>query len=303
MKKIIIATLVWSALLTSATFADEYTKPMLLNEPMNIDSENITKSLWEKYDIIIRNNFLESDYEYNNKTYYTSKIKAENIIIPEEIKEKAKKIYFLVEEWNSRVYDTYDYASSENMKIEDVKNVYNYKIVEYKEWQKEYILKNSDLVKDFWKDEYKTVTITLMADISESEKIPLSTSAYNYINIKQDILNQLLVEAKWDDYYYWYFNSDILEKYLTSIWDKTNRTEYKKILNKMVTKISTAKKQNTQLLKDTLENIKVENDFKSNLDKYEMINESKNLLDNLNMAVKNQIQNIKAFEAVDLLLK
>lgn len=303
MKKVIIATIVWSALFTSWAFADELAKPVYLSEPVTIENSDYTTDLEYKYDIIIRNNYLESDYEYNNKNYYTSKIKAENIIIPDEIKAKAKKIYFLIEEWNNKIYEAYDSVWSENMKIEDVKTEYNYKTVEFKEGQKEYVFNNKDLVKDFTKNEYKNVTITLMAEISDSEKIALSGSAYNYINTKQEVLEQLLSESKWEDYYYGYFNYDILEKYLVNIWDKTSRTEYKRILNKALNKISQAKKQNDAIWKNILESIKSEYDFKSNLEKFETYNETKNLLNNLNIAVRNQIQNIKAYDAIDTILK
>lgn len=303
MKKIIIATIVWSALFTSWAFADYLAEPMLINEPTSVVSDGTTRYLENKYDIIIRNNFLDADYDYNNMNYYTSKIKAENIVIPDEIKTSAKKIYFLIEEWNSRIYDTYNYARDESMKVENVTDEYNYKIVEYKEWQKEYIFKNSDLVKDFTKDEDKSVTITLMADISDSEKIPLSTSAYNYINTKEEVLQQLLSDSKWYDYYYTYFNSDNLEKYLITIWEKKTRSEYKNILNKIINKVSQAKKLNDDNWKNILANIKLESDFKNNLDKYELFNETKNLLDSLEIASKNQIQNIKAFDAIDSLLK
>ncbi|MDD3144767.1 MAG: hypothetical protein PHV23_01505 [Candidatus Gracilibacteria bacterium] len=303
MKKIIIATIVGSALFTSGTFADYLAEPMLISEPTSVVSSDTTSYLANKYDIIIRNNFLDSDYDYNNMNYYTSKIKAENIVIPDEIKTSAKKIYFLIEEGNSRIYNTFDYARDESMKVENVTDEYNYKIVEYKEGQKEYIFKNSDLVKDFTKDEYKSVTITLMAEISDSEKIPLSTSAYNYINTKEEVLQQLISDGKGYDYYYTYFNSDNLEKYLITIGEKNSRSEYKNILNKIINKVSQAKKLNDDNGKNILANIKLESDFKNNLDKYELFNETKNLLDSLDIASKNQIQNIKAFDAIDTLLK
>ncbi|MDD2907027.1 MAG: hypothetical protein PHH98_00140 [Candidatus Gracilibacteria bacterium] len=303
MKKILLATLAGSVLFTSGAFADEYQKPMLLSDSAVLTTLNdTTENLGEKYDIIIRNNLLEADYEYNNKNYFTSKIKAENIIIPQEIKDKAKKIYFLIEEGNSRIYSQYNYATTDSMKMEEVTTEYNYKTVNYKEGQKEYIFNNSDLVKDFTKDEYKSVTITLIAEISDSEKITLSTSAYNYIGTKQMVLEQLIMESK-GDYYYSYFNSDILEKYLINIGDKSTRNEYKKLLTKILTKVVQAKKQNDIVGKGILDSIKSESDFKNYLSKFEVFNETKNLLDSLNLAVNNQILNNKAFDTIDALLK
>ena len=41
-----------------------------------IDNISENEQLIMNNDIIIRNNYLEADYEYNNVNYYTSKIKA-----------------------------------------------------------------------------------------------------------------------------------------------------------------------------------------------------------------------------------
>ena len=104
MKKIILATLAWSVLFANWVFADEKISENM--ETMDImpittsyypiDNISENEQLIMNNDIIIRNNYLEADYEYNNVNYYTSKIKAENIVVPKDIKEKAKKIYFLV---------------------------------------------------------------------------------------------------------------------------------------------------------------------------------------------------------------
>jgi hypothetical protein len=71
-------------------------------EIMPISTEFTTSvektDLSDENKLIIRNNKIESDYEYNNVNYYTSKIKAEDIVIPDDIKNKSNKIYFLVEE-------------------------------------------------------------------------------------------------------------------------------------------------------------------------------------------------------------
>jgi hypothetical protein len=148
MKKIIAGSLMGCVLFTSGAFAD-YEKPMLISAPVEITTENPIKDIIREHEVIIRNNIIKSDYKYNNSHYYTSKITTEKIVIPEDIKEKAEKIYFLVEQGNNRIYYAKDSLEMSDESIEEVKDEYNYKIVEFKERQKEYTFNNEDLVEDF----------------------------------------------------------------------------------------------------------------------------------------------------------
>lgn len=311
MKKIILATLAWSVLFANWVFADEKISENM--ETMDImpittsyypiDNISENQQLIMNNDIIIRNNYLEADYEYNNLNYYTSKIKAENIVVPKDIKEKAKKIYFLVEEGNNPIFYKDMVASEAGNTIENVKVEYNYKIVEFKENQKEYTFKNADLVKDFTKDEFKSVTITLMAEFSDDEKLAISNPAYVYISNKEEVLNQLLMKKNPDNYYYSFYNSTNLETYLEKLAEKKTRVEYKAILSKADKKIFALSKQNNEGIKTFLSNLKTEWDFAKNLSKYETYNETRTLLQWLTIAVKNQLQNVKAFDAIDSILK
>lgn len=311
MKKIILATLAWSVLLANWVFADEKISEKMetidimpiSNSYYPIDGISENEQLIMNNDIIIRNNYIEADYEYNNVNYYTSKIKAENIVIPKDIKEKAKKIYFLVEEWNNQIYYKDMISSEAGYPTETVKTEYNYKIVDFKENSKEYIFKNVDLVKDFTKDEFKSVTITLMAEFSESEKLAISSPAYVYISNKEEVLNQLLMKKNPDNYYYSFYNSENLEKYLEKISEKKTRTEYKSTLSKADKKIATLTKQNNEWVKNLLESLKNEWDFEKNIIKYETYNETRSMLQWLTVAVKNQLQNVKAFDTIDSILK
>jgi hypothetical protein len=135
-------------LFTSAAFAD-YAKPMLISVPVEITTENPIKDIIREHEVIIRNNIIKSDYKYNNSHYYTSKITTEKIVIPEDIKEKAEKIYFLVEQGNNRVYYAKDSMEMSDESIAEVNDEYNYKIVEFKEGQSEYTFNNEDLVEEF----------------------------------------------------------------------------------------------------------------------------------------------------------
>jgi len=311
MKKIILATLAWSVLFTNWVFADEKISENM--ETMDImpittsyypiDNISENEQLIMNNDIIIRNNYLEADYEYNNVNYYTSKIKAENIVVPKDIKEKAKKIYFLVEEGNNPIFYKDMVASEAGNAIETVKTEYNYKIVDFKENQKEYTFKNADLVKDFTKDEFKSVTITLMAEFSDNEKLAISNPAYVYISNKEEVLNQLLMKKNPDNYYYSFYNSTNLETYLEKLAEKKTRIEYKAILSKADKKIVALSKQNNEGIKTLLASLKTEWDFAKNVSKYETFNETRTLLQWLTVAVKNQLQNVKAFDAIDSILK
>jgi hypothetical protein len=150
MKKIIAGTLIGCALFTSGAYAaQDDIKPILISAPIEIISENPLKDLIRSHEIIIRNNILKSDYKYNNTHYYTTKITGDNIIVPADIQDKAKKIYFLIEEGQNRFYHMEDSMLKGASSIEEVKKEYNYKIVDFKSEQKEYIFNNKDLVKDF----------------------------------------------------------------------------------------------------------------------------------------------------------
>lgn len=311
MKKIILATLAWSVLFANWVFADEKISENM--ETMDImpittsyypiDNISENEQLIMNNDIIIRNNYLEAEYEYNNVNYYTSKIKAENIVVPKDIKEKAKKIYFLVEEGNNPIFYKDMVTSEAGYDTETVKTEYNYKIVDFKENSKEYTFKNADLVKDFTKDEFKSVTITLMAEFSDNEKLAISNPAYVYISNKEEVLNQLLMKKNPDNYYYSFYNSTNLETYLEKLAEKKTRVEYKAILSKADKKIVALSKQNNEGIKTLLASLKTEWDFAKNVSKYETFNETRTLLQWLTVAVKNQLQNVKAFDAIDSILK
>ena len=79
-----------------------------------------TETLLQKYDTIIRNNKIVQDNDYNSKTYFTKKIKTEDLVIPAEIKEQAKKIYFLVEEGNNVFYAKWLALEADMMSIDTV---------------------------------------------------------------------------------------------------------------------------------------------------------------------------------------
>lgn len=299
MKKIIAGTLIGCALFTSGAFASEDVKPMLISAPIELISENPVKDLIRSHEIIIRNNILKADYKYNNTHYYTTKITGNNIIVPKDIQEKAKKIYFLIEEGQNRFYHMEDAMLKGSADIEEIKNEYNYKIVDFKTEQKEYIFNNKDLVKDFWDDQYKNVTITLIAEFNDEEKIPLSNQMYVSISNKQNVLEQVLNESNKDkETYYGYYNTNDLEIYLETLSEKMKRSDYKKMLLKADKKINLAQTKNESNLKSILKSIKTDTDFAKYTDEYKTYSETKNLLRNLGSAIKNQIQNIRAFDAI-----
>ncbi len=148
MKKILTGTIIGCALLTSGTFAAQMEKPMLISMPMPPIETSVEKIEISESDLIIRNNIISPEYDYNSTHYYTTKITTKDIVIPKEIQSKAKKVYFLVEEGRSNIM----YAKGLQMDALEstpVSDKYNYKIVDYTEGKKEYIFKNLDLVKDF----------------------------------------------------------------------------------------------------------------------------------------------------------
>lgn len=317
MKKIITWSLIGCVLFTSGVFASEaqlvktesavftgggvaVSEPTLYTTGQAIESP--TNDLVKKYELIIRNNILESDYKYNGVNYYTSKILSKDIVVPTEIKDEAKRIYFLVEEWVNNVFYAEDSMWKGGGWVEDVKKEYNYKIVDFTENKEEYIFNNEDLVKDFWKDEFRNVQITLMADFSDTQRIPLSNTVYISISDKKNVLAQLKNEEDKNDIFYWYFNSDQIETYLKNISSKISRTEYKKILEKLESNIKTKNKLNEDGMKKILDLITKESDFKNNVTKYGNYIEIQNLLITVWSSVKNQLQNIKAFDTIDSIL-
>lgn len=318
MKKIITWSLIGCVLFTSGVFASEaqliktesavftgggvaISEPTLYSTDQAIESP--TNDLVKKYELIIRNNILESDYKYNGLNYYTSKVLSKDIVVPTEIKDEAKRIYFLVEEWVNMVFYAEDSMWKGGGWVEDVKTEYNYKIVDFTENQEEYIFNNEDLLKDFWKDEYRNVQITLMADFSDTQRIPLSNTAYISIGDKKSVLAQLKNEEDKDNIFYWYFNWDAVETYLKNLAAKMTRTNYKILLEKAESKVVSANKLNEDNMKIILNSIKQEKDLKNNVTKYGDYIENQNLFMIVWAAVKNQLQNIKAFDAIDSILK
>lgn len=301
MKKIILTSLA-SALIVVPSISFAWADYM---EIMPISTEFTTSvektDLSDENKLIIRNNKIESDYEYNNVNYYTSKIKAENIVIPDDIKNKSNKIYFLVEEW-SRVFYLEDSMVSWKWGSSEVKDVYNYKIVDFTESKDEYLFQNKDLVKSFWDDDYVWVSITLMADMKDGTKMVLSNPAYIDINNKRWTLSNLVSKNN-SDRYYGYYNTSKLEDYLLEFWDKLSREQYKKILNKADSRIKSSIEKNNDTMDKLLNSINKESDFEKNVDKYQALSETTQLLNSLNSAVKNQIQSIRAYDVIDALLK
>lgn len=100
MKKVIALTLTSGLLFAGNAFADEAVKVAPVSPTTTVQElpTTMNETLLQKYDTIIRNNKIVQDNEYNSKTYFTKKLKTEDLVIPAEIKEKATKIYFLVEE-------------------------------------------------------------------------------------------------------------------------------------------------------------------------------------------------------------
>jgi hypothetical protein len=303
MKKIIAWSVLGCVLFTSGAFAD-YKKPMLISAPIEIISENPVKDIIREHEVIIRNNIIKTDYQYNNSHYYTSKITTENIVIPTKIKEKAEKIYFLVEQGNNRIYYAKDSMEMSDESIEEVNDQYNYKIVNFTEGKKEYTFNNEDLVKEFWEDKYLNVNITLIAEFNESEKIEISNTVYVNIWNKENTLQNVYNTSKdKENSYFGYYNTNDLEIYLEEIADTMTRSEYKKLLSKADTRIDSAVTKNNKVLEDVLKSIKKDSDFAKYTSKYKNYSETRTLLSNLGSAVKNQLKNIRAFDAIDAILK
>lgn len=305
MKKIIITslTITW-LLLAWNTFADsEITTDMEIPSPYmtNIGETGAEMNeLTQKYDLIIRNNNILSDYEYNNKTYYTKKILTDDLVIPAEISKKAKRIYFLVEEWNSRIFYNKEMWGMAKDEISDVKKEYNYKTVEFNEWKTKYIFNTSDLVKDFKEGEYKSVNITLVAELSDKEKIYLSNTEYISIEDKASVLEKLkeLKDTAWTSNY-WYYDPESIEKYLEKSGEKMTRENYKKALTKVQIKLKSLITKNEDNKTQIFKSITKETDFEGNIEKYSNYSEVNNLLTNVSSATINQLQKLRSYELID----
>jgi hypothetical protein len=273
MKKILIPALVISALFVSPSFATS--QPISI---MPVDMIEIEKTTIDSSEIIIRNNILESDYKYNSTHYYTTKMNAKDIVIPKDIKEKAEKIYFLVEEGQSRIYYGKGMMLQDEASVEDVKKEYNYKTVAFKKGQTEYLFDNSDLVKEFGKDEYNNVQITLMAEMEDGKKMPVSNTAYVSMNDKKSVLNQLKRNDADKGFYFGYYNSDDLETYLEKMALKMTISEYNTMLKKADKKIKSSLEKNEKNMKTILASISKESDFKKYITDYKVYTETSSLL-------------------------
>ncbi len=301
MKKVIALTLTSGLLLTGNVFADEAVKvaPVVTTSTVQELPTNTTEILLQKYDTIIRNNKIVQDNDYNSKTYFTKKIKTEDLVIPAEIKEQAKKIYFLVEEGNNVFYAKWLALEADMMSIDTVEKEYNYKVVNFTEGKTEYTFNSADLLKDFSKDEYKNVTITLVAEFANGEKLNLANPAYVSIGNKENILETLKNEKDPDQSYFGYYDAGSLETYLEKLGDKMARNDYKAILTKSQTKLKSLISKNEASKKETLASIKKESDFADKVETYALYSETGNLLSNVANATKQQLQKIRSYELID----
>ncbi len=303
MKKIIASSIIASALIAVPTFANEVKMEIMpISDPIYVNSEIIEDTATNKYETIIRNNKIEADGEYNNSHYYTTKIKTQNIVIPEELKDSAEKFYFLVEEGSPRYYFGSMKMQADSMEISEVTEEYNYKIVDFDASKKEYIFNNEDLVKDFDEDTNKSVSITLIAELKDGKQVVLSNGSYINISSKENILSNLVSQEN-ETSYYGYYNSSELENYLETMSEKMKRSEYKTMLSKADSKISRALRENTKNKDEMLEKITREAHFSNHISDYKSYSEVNKLMNGLNSAVKNQLQNIRAFDAIDKILK
>lgn len=218
MKKLALITLTAWVLLSSQTFADNQNILLTTTKLTTIASTwavlNL-ETLTQKYDVILRNNNISWDNEYNSKNYFTSKLKTTDLVIPDEIKLNSTRIYFLVEEWSPIMYFKSTMAEQADVaNTAEVKKEYNYKTVDFVEWKSDYVFNNTDLVKDFSKDEYKSVSISLVADLKTWEKLNLTNSAYLTIWNKLRILDALLNEKNKDSNIQSYYDNQSIENYL-----------------------------------------------------------------------------------------
>ncbi len=301
MKKVIALTLASTALFASNTFADENVKIRSISAPIAVQElpTATTDTLLQKYDVIIRNNKITPDNEYNNSTYFTKKIKTSDIVIPDEVKEKASKIYFLVEEGSPIFYAKWLALEADSIAVDPVEKEYNYKVVTFTPGKTEYTFNSSDLVKDFSKDEYKNVTISLVAEFSNNEKLYLANAAYVNIGNKENVLENLKSKKDESQSYFGYYNTESLETYLEKLSEKMTRNDYKKVLQNADSKLKSLIWKNTEEKKKLLQSITKESDFEWNVDKYALNNETNSLLSNVASATRQQLQKLRSYDLID----
>ena len=307
MKKLALITLTAWVLLSSQTFADNQNILLTTTKLTTIASTwavlNL-ETLTQKYDVILRNNNISWDNEYNSKNYFTSKLKTTDLVIPDEIKLNSTRIYFLVEEWSPIMYFKSTMAEQVDVaNTAEVKKEYNYKTVDFVEWKSDYVFNNTDLVKDFSKDEYKSVSISLVADLKTWEKLNLTNSAYLTIWNKLRILDALLNEKNKDSNIQSYYDNQSIENYLEKMSEKLSRADYKKVLTNAQTKLKSLIKQNETIKNNILNSITKESDLSSNLDKYSNYQDTSSLLNSVFVATNNQIQKVKSYEIIDNVFK
>ena len=307
MKKLALITLTAWVLLSSQTFADNQNILLTTTKLTTIASTwavlNL-ETLTQKYDVILRNNNISWDNEYNSKNYFTSKLKTADLVIPDEIKLNSTRIYFLVEEWSPIMYFKSTMAEQAYVvNTAEVKKEYNYKTVDFIEWKSDYVFNNTDLVKDFSKDEYKSVSISLVADLKTWEKLNLTNSAYLTIWNKLRILDALLNEKNKDSNIQSYYDNQSIENYLEKMSEKLSRADYKKVLTNAQTKLKSLIKQNETIKNNILNSITKESDLSSNIDKYSNYQDTSSLLNSVFVATNNQIQKVKSYEIIDNVFK
>ena len=307
MKKLALITLTAWVLLSSQTFADNQNILLTTTKLTTIASTwavlNL-ETLTQKYDLILRNNNISWDNEYNSKNYFTSKLKTTDLVIPDEIKLNSTRIYFLVEEWSPIMYFKSTMAEQVDVaNTAEVKKEYNYKTVDFVEWKSDYVFNNTDLVKDFSKDEYKSVSISLVADLKTWEKLNLTNSAYLTIWNKLRILDALLNEKNKDSNTQYYYDNQSIENYLEKMSEKLSRNDYKKVLTNAQTKLKSLIKQNETIKNNILNSITKESDLSSNIDKYSNYQDTSSLLNSVFVATNNQIQKVKSYEIIDNVFK
>lgn len=301
MKKLLASSIIASALIAVPTFAAEEAKIEIM--PISAPIEVTTDTAQDKYKTIIQNNNISSDYEYNNSHYFSSKITTTNIVIPKEVKDKAEKIYFLVEQGRNYPILALEKWAYADLSVEDVKEEYNYKKVDFSENKTEYVFNNADLVEDFGEDKHHNFTITLVAEFEDEKQMPLSNSTYISIASKENILSYLSEKDNGETGYYRYYNASELETYLEKMSEKMTRSEYKNMLSKADSKIEKALRENTKNKDNILKKITKESHFGNYISDYQTYTEVSRLMSTLNTAVKNQLQNIRAFDAIDRILK
>lgn len=307
MKKLALITLTAWVLLSSQTFADNQNILLTTTKLTTIASTwavlNL-ETLTQKYDVILRNNNISWDNEYNSKNYFTSKLKTTDLVIPDEIKLNSTRIYFLVEEWSPIMYFKSTMAEQADVaNTAEVKKEYNYKTVDFVEWKSDYVFNNTDLVKDFSKDEYKSVSISLVADLKTWEKLNLTNSAYLTIWNKLRILDALLNEKNKDSNIQSYYDNQSIENYLEKMSEKLSRADYKKVLTNAQNKLKSLIKQNETIKNNILNSITKESDLSLNLDKYSNYQDTSSLLNSVFVATNNQIQKVKSYEIIDNVFK